>query len=214
MDENPFALFRILRDLRIHVSETRVTSDLVAGGIPKAGIWTIDSARSFVTFSAEYLVVAFARGLASGPTGDILIGYPLTHSSVKASISTSTFTTGNQEHDAMIRSAELLDVERFGSIDFESHAVWQLDDNHFYVDGSLTIRDVSQPVTLFLTFYGVVVDPWGNDRLGLTATTELSRTTFGLGDWGNTELASGGHVLADAVSVTIDVEATRDDSQP
>ena len=82
----------------------------------------------------------------------------------------------------------------------------------YALEGDLTIHGVSRPTTLDLTFHGVITDTWGKSRLGLTATTELKRSDFGVLKFGHVPLAAGGFMVPDAVRVNLDMEAVRDES--
>jgi polyisoprenoid-binding protein YceI len=75
------------------------------------------------------------------------------------------------------------------------------------VTGDLTIKDVTRPVMLWVTFEGGTIDPWGNTRIALTATGEIDREEWGL-TW-NQALETGGVVLGKKVTLDIEVEAIR-----
>jgi polyisoprenoid-binding protein YceI len=77
----------------------------------------------------------------------------------------------------------------------------------WFVDGDLTIRDVTRPVTLEVDFEGAAKDPWGNSRIGFTATTEINREDFGL-TW-NQPLEAGGWLVGKQVKIEISAEAIR-----
>jgi len=178
------------------------------------GGWTIDAVYSFVTFTVEHFTVSYARGLAAGPTGRIVIGQQLLDSSVDATIDATTVTTGNAARDAKIHGPDVLDVERFPTIEFQSTRLRDLGDGQFRLDGNLVLHGVTRPVTLALSFNGVVTDTWGKARLGMTATTTLLRDQFGAGAWGHAALAMGGFMVPHAVKVVIDIEATEDTGSP
>jgi polyisoprenoid-binding protein YceI len=182
-------------------------------GLPEPGTWTIDTVHSFVAFSVEHFTVAFARGISSGPTGSITIAEDPTASEVEAVIDVSTITTGNAARDEKIQGPDVLDIEHFKTIDFRSNSLRELGENHYALDGELTLHGVTRPVTLDLTVNGVVEDTWGKTRLGLTATTDLQRDEFGSGDWGHRALAAGGFMVPHSVQVTLEIEATKDEPE-
>lgn len=179
--------------------------------LPATGKWTIDSVHSFVAFSVEHFTVAFARGIAAGPTGSITIAPDVTDSEVEAIIDVSTISTANAARDALIQGPDVLDIEHFKTIDFHSHSLRALGGDRFAVDGHLTMHGVTKPVTLDLVFNGVIEDSFGKTRLGLTATTDLNRNEFGSGEWAFRELASGGFMVPHVVQVTLEIEATKDE---
>jgi polyisoprenoid-binding protein YceI len=178
--------------------------------LPEPGSWTIDSMHSFVTFTVEHFTVAFARGLASGPSGTIRIAPDLLSSSVTATIDAATLTTGNSVRDEKVLGADVLDVATYPTIEFASNALTESAPGSYALAGELTIHGVTRPVTLGLVLHGVITDTWGKNRLGLTATAEIKRSDFGVLKFGHVPLAAGGFMVPDTVRVALDIEATRD----
>jgi polyisoprenoid-binding protein YceI len=184
-----------------------------SGGLyesPESGTWIIDPVHSFVTFSVLHMAVSFARGMAAGPFGVITVGRDLLDSRVEAHIDASTLTTLNPLRDSKVLGPDLLDVSNFATIDFVSTRLWTSGENFYELSGDLTIHGVTKNVSLDLILNGVVLDTWGNRRLGITATTELSRDDFGVGEWGHVPLRAGGFMVPSRVKVTLDIEATKE----
>jgi polyisoprenoid-binding protein YceI len=185
--------------------------DLTVYEDPEPGQWTIDTVHSFVSFSVLHMNVSFARGMAVGPTGTITIAPNLLDSSVGATIDASTLTTLNPVRDAKMRGPELLDVDRYPTIDFVSTGLRSSGENYYELGGHLTIHGVTKDVSLDLVFNGVVTDTWGRRRLGVTARTELSRDDFGAGEWGHVLMPGGGFIVPHRLKVTLDIEATKEE---
>jgi polyisoprenoid-binding protein YceI len=192
------------------MTDTRSTTAAGAIRMPEPGSWAIDSVHSFVAFTIEHFTVAFARGIAAGPTGVIVIAEDVRQSTVQASIDVSTLTTANPARDEKITGPDVLDAARFPAIEFTSTRLRPAAPGRYALDGNLTIRDVTRAVTLDLIVHGVIADVWGKSRLGLTATTDIQRSDYGAGEWGHRALMSGGFMVPDAVSVTLEIEATRE----
>jgi polyisoprenoid-binding protein YceI len=186
------------------------SKDAATATLPEPGSWTIDSMHSFVTFTVEHFTVALARGLASGPAGTIRIAPGLLSSSVNATIDAATLTTGNALRDEKVLGADVLDVATYPTIDFASRALTESGPGSYALAGDLTIHGVTRPVTLDLVLHGVIIDTWGKNRLGLTATAEIKRSDFGVLKFGHVPLAAGGFMVPDTVRVALDIEATRD----
>jgi polyisoprenoid-binding protein YceI len=178
---------------------------------PEPGRWSIDSVHSFVSFSVLHMNVSYARGMAVGPSGTITIAPDLLDSSVEATIDVASLTTLNPVRDAKMRGPELLDVERYKTIDFVSTGLRSSGEDRYELDGRLTIHGVTKDVALDLVFNGVITDTWGKRRLGVTASTELSRDDFGAGEWGHVLLPGGGFMVPRHLIVTLDIEATKDE---
>jgi polyisoprenoid-binding protein YceI len=180
---------------------------------PEPGRWTIDAVHSFVSFNVLHMSVSYARGIAVGPAGTITIAPDILESTVEATIDASTLTTLNRVRDAKMHGPELLDVDRYPTIDFVSTGLWSSGENYFELGGRLTIHGVTKDVSLDLVFNGVVTDTWAKRRLGVTATTELSRDDFGAGEWGHVHLPGGGFMVPHHLKVTLDIEATKDEEE-
>jgi polyisoprenoid-binding protein YceI len=178
--------------------------------MPEPGSWTIDAVHSFVAFTVEHFTVALARGIAAGPSGVIVVADDVLRSTVRASIDVSTLTTANASRDEKITGPDVLDAARFPTIEFTSTELRPAGPERYALDGDLTIRDVTRAVTLDLVVHGVIPDVWGKRRLGLTATTDIRRSDYGAGEWGHRALLSGGFMVPDTVSVTLEIEATLD----
>jgi polyisoprenoid-binding protein YceI len=183
----------------------------MAQQLPGPGTWTIDSTHSFVTFTIEHFTVALARGITAGPAGTITIESDLLSSAVHASIDASTLTTANKLRDEKILGPDVLDADRFPTIDFTSRALREVSPGQYALDGDLTMHGITRPVTLGLTPHGVITDTWHKTRLGLTATAEIKRSDFDVLKFGHVALAAGGFMVPDALRVTLEIEATRDE---
>jgi polyisoprenoid-binding protein YceI len=186
----------------------------MADRLPEPGIWTIDSTHSFVAFTVEHFTVAFARGIASGPTGTITIAADPASSSVRASIDVSTLTTASTARDEKILGPDVLDAEKYPTIDFASAGLRAVSAGKYKLDGDLTIHGITRPQSLDLTVNGVITDVWNKARLGVTATTEINRSDFDVLKFGYVALAAGGFMVPDAVHVTLEIEATKDEPAP
>jgi polyisoprenoid-binding protein YceI len=183
----------------------------MADRLPEPGTWTIDSTHSFVAFTVEHFTVALARGIASGPTGTITIADDPASSSVRASIDVSTLTTANSARDEKILGPDVLDAEQYPTIDFAATTLRPVEAGKYQLDGDLTIHGITRPQTLDLTVNGVITDVWNKARLGLTATGQIKRSDFDVLKFGYVALAAGGFMVPDAVQVTLEIEATKDE---
>jgi polyisoprenoid-binding protein YceI len=127
-------------------------------------------------------------------------------SSVEATIDAGSINTVQEQRDAHIRSVDFLDAENHPSITFHSRGV-RSDGDQFLVDGDLTIRGVTKPVTLELEVNGFGPDPYGGTRAGFTAKTEIDRQDFGVSYNGPIPGANNAMVLSDKVLLQIEIEA-------
>ncbi len=171
-----------------------------------AGTWDIDAAHSDVSFSVRHLMVSKVRGRFNGVSGRLVTGTELLDSSVNAEIDVNSFDTGNAQRDEHIRSADFLHAEQFPTMSYRSTGV-RPDGDGLVVDGELTLHGVTRQVPLAVKLTGFGPDPFGGTRLGLSATTKISRKDFGI----DTELPldGGGVVIGDTIEISLDIEAVR-----
>jgi polyisoprenoid-binding protein YceI len=171
-----------------------------------AGTWEIDPVHSEVSFVVRHMVVSKVRGRFDRFSGTIVTSEELANSSVNVTIDASSINTNEPNRDNHVRSADFLDVENFPEITFRSTAV-RFESGAFSVDGELTIRGTTRPVTLDVEVNGFTPDPYGGTRTGFSATTEIDRQDFGVSYNGPIPGANNAMVLSDRVSLTLEVEA-------
>jgi polyisoprenoid-binding protein YceI len=168
--------------------------------------WNIDPAHSAAEFKIKHMMISNVKGSFSGLSG-VLTENSIdpTLSSVEASIPVATISTGDPKRDGHLKSAEFFDTEKFPTLTFKSTKVVSKGDAEYEVSGDLTIRGVTRPVKFAVEGPSAPgKDPWGNTRIGLSATTRIDRKDFGLA-W-NAALETGGFLVGDEVSITLDVE--------
>lgn len=175
--------------------------------IPAAGTYDLDVAHTSVEFVARHLMITKVRGRFTSFRGEIHVADVPEDSSVAVEIDAGSISTAEEQRDAHLRSPDFLDVERYPLITFRSTSVQPHDDGRWSVTGDLTIRDVTRPVVLEVTFDGATVTPWGDERVGFSASTEIDREDWGL-TW-NQALETGGVLVGKKVRIELSVEATR-----
>jgi polyisoprenoid-binding protein YceI len=170
-------------------------------------VWKLDPAHTLVEFSAKHLMIATVKGRITGVEGTIYLDEnEPTNSTVEATLETKTLDTRIEQRDQHLRSGDFLDVEKFPVISFKSTEI-QGDEQNFRLTGDLTIRDITRPITLDVTFEGRTKDPWGGERVGLSATGKFDRRDYGL-TW-NVVLESGGLTVSNDIKIQLEVEAVK-----
>lgn len=188
------------------MSETTVTSRTIDGvELPAAGTYAIDESHTHVGFAVRHMAVSKVRGQFAKVDGTLVVGEDPVQSSVQVTIDTNSVDTRDATRDNHVRTADFLDVENHPTITFTSTAVRPVDAGSWKVDGDLTIRGVTKPVVLDVNLEGVVQDPYGNHRVGFSATTEINRDDFGVSF--GAVMEAGGLVVAKKVSIEIEAEA-------
>ncbi len=172
-----------------------------------AGRWTIDPVHSEIGFTVRHLMVSKIRGRFLQYSAAITTGESLIDSQVAAEIDMASIDTGNDTRDNDLRGSNFLDVANNPKMTFASTGI-RPDGTDFWLDGDLTIRGVTRAVTLRVEVGGFGPDPYGGTRAGFSATTEINRHDFGVS--GNAVLESGGVVIGDRVTVSLEIEAILD----
>jgi 8-hydroxy-5-deazaflavin:NADPH oxidoreductase len=170
------------------------------------GTWTIDPAHSSISFSVRHLMVSKVRGSLGSFSGEIIISSEGTPS-VSAEIAMGSVGTGNDERDARLRSAEFFDVEQYPTATFTSTGVSPDGGGRYVLEGDFTLKGITKPISLALEFSGTSPGMGRGAVAGFEASVVLNRKEFGIDI--NMPLETGGVVLGDKVSVTLDIEALK-----
>jgi polyisoprenoid-binding protein YceI len=169
------------------------------------GTYDLDPAHSSVTFSTRHMMVSKVRGRFGTVSGTVIVAEDPTASSVEVAIDAASIDTGVADRDVHLRSPDFLDVEHHPSLTFKSTRIFDVDAPDFRLEGELTVRGGTRSVVLDASFEGTGKDPWGGERIGFSATTEVDREDFGL-TW-NQVLETGGVLVGKIVKVEIEAEA-------
>ena len=168
--------------------------------------WKLDPAHSSAEFKVKHMMISNVKGSFSGLTGTLSENTAdPTRSSITASIDINSLSTGDPQRDAHLKSADFFDAETYPTMTFKSTQVKRKGEGEYEVTGDLTIHGVSKPVTFAVEGPSTPgKDPWGNTRIGLSATTKINRKDFGL-TW-NAALETGGILVGEDVQITLDVQ--------
>jgi polyisoprenoid-binding protein YceI len=171
--------------------------------LPPAGTYTIDPAHSSVEFVVRHLL-SKARGRFTDFSGEVVVGDVVEDSSANVEIVAASVNTNQEMRDNHLKSGDFLLTEEHPMIAFRSNAVRPTGGNTFELDGDLTIRGITKPVTLESEFSGMGLNMQGTSVLGFSAKTSIDREAFDI-TW-NAALETGGVVLGKKVEIQIDVE--------
>jgi polyisoprenoid-binding protein YceI len=167
-----------------------------------AGTWNIDASHSELGFTARHLMVTKVRGKFNEFEGSAKVADDVTASQVTAVVQLASIDTGSADRDAHLKSGDFFDVENNPTMSFTSTEV--TDET---LKGDLTIKGVTKPVEFDLEFNGLATDPWGNQKAGFEASTEINRKDFGL-EW-NVALEGGGVLVSEKIKINLDVQLVR-----
>ncbi len=171
--------------------------------------WNIDPAHSAAEFKVKHMMISNVKGSFSGLSGALTEhSDDATLSSVEAAIPVAAISTGDAQRDAHLKSADFFDAEKYPALNFKSTRVTRKGEAAYEVTGDLTIHGVTRSVTFAVEGPSAPgKDPWGNTRIGLSATAKINRKDFGL-SW-NAALETGGFLVGEEIAITLDVQFIR-----
>jgi len=170
--------------------------------------WKLDPAHSELRFKIRHLMIASVSGAFK--TFDVQMqtkGEDLETATINVTADTTSITTGNEQRDAHLNNTDFFDSANHPELKFQSTSVAKKDEENFVVDGNLTIKGITQPVTLNVEYSGPAKDPWGGERAGFVVSAKINRS-----DWGmtfNSVLETGGLALSDEVKIAAEVQMVR-----
>lgn len=167
----------------------------------ETGTWTLEDQHTKLGFMAKHLMVTKVRGHFDEYEGTVEIADQVADSKIEVTIDAASINTGATDRDQHLRSEDFLDVENHPKLKFVSTEITR-DGDDYEITGDLTIRDVTKPITLRASYEGTVTDPWGNDRIGFSATADMNREEWGL-TW-NAALEGGGWLVSKDVVLEIE----------
>lgn len=171
----------------------------------RAGTWVLDPAHSEVTFSVRHMMISKVRGTFGVKSATLVAPENPLEATAQASVEVASIDTKDAGRDDHLRSAEFFDAETFPTMEFVSTGT-RVDSGDFLVDGDLTIRGITRPVTFEFDFGGFGSDPFGNYKAGASASTTINREDFGL-TW-NAALETGGVLVGKDVTITLDLQGS------
>ncbi|UFH52343.1 YceI family protein [Spirosoma sp. KNUC1025] len=173
-----------------------------------ATTWAIDPTHSEVQFKVKHLMVSTVTGLFSQYEGQLEThGDDFTDAKISFSADVASISTGNEQRDGHLKSADFFDVEKFPKLTFSSTSVTKTGDDTYNVVGDLTMHGVTKPVTLKVEYGGQMQDFYGQTKAGFELTGTLKRKEFGLVWDGVTE--AGGVVVSDDVKLVMNIQVTK-----
>lgn len=183
---------------------------LIAG--TQAQSWEVDRGHSSVEFAVRHMVVSKVTGDFNEFEGTItnFDGKTVAGASVEFTVQTTSIDTKSEKRDGHLRSADFFAADSFPTFTFKSDTIVPGEGNNFQIQGDLTIRGVTKPVTFDAEYLGVI-DAFGGQRAGFTATTKINRKDFGV-NWSKS-LDGGGLVVSEEVEIVLNIESVKVEPQ-
>lgn len=167
-----------------------------------AGSYVIDPTHSRIGFSARHAVITKVRGAFNAFEGKGSVNDG--QANLEVTINADSIDTRQADRDGHLKSEDFFNVAAFPHIKFVSTSVKQVGEG-FVVDGNLTIKDVTKPLTIEFAYTGAATDPFGNKRVGLEGEAEINRPDFGL-TW-NAVLETGGLLVSEKIKLEFEISA-------
>lgn len=174
--------------------------------IPPAGKYELDPSHTEVGFVARHMLTK-VRGRFTEFSGTIEVGDTPETSSVEVEVSTDSVQTNFQQRDDHLRSADFFETDAHPVMNFRSTAIRHTGGTSFEIDGDLTIRDITKPITLEGEFLGWGKDPFENTIFSAEAKTTVEREDWDL-TW-NMAVETGGFLVSKKIDLVVDVEAKK-----
>ena len=182
---------------------TELSTSSIPGYV--AGKWSIDPVHTEVGFTVRHMMVSKVRGRFDTFEGTIVTAANPLDSTVTASVDLSSINTGQEQRDAHIRSADFFEVEKHTHMTFASTGI-RVDGGDFLLDGDLTLKGITRPVTFKLDVNGFGPDAYGGTRVGFSATTEINRSDFGVNFNGPIPGVPGGVAVSEKATINLEIE--------
>ncbi|MGQ0669036.1 MAG: YceI family protein [Actinomycetota bacterium] len=181
-----------------------VVGEVAGLTLPRTGSWEIDPNHTTAEFVVRH-VLTKVRGRFTKLSGAIHVAEKPEDSTVEVEIEAASIETHTEDRDNHLRSPDFLDVARFPKLTFKSTALRPAGENTFQLDGDMTIKDVTLPVTLDVEFIGAHDSPWGTKLATFSARTDIDRHDFGM-TW-NMAIETGGWLVGRNVRIELEIEA-------
>jgi polyisoprenoid-binding protein YceI len=165
-----------------------------------SGTWAVDPVHSDVSFTVRHLGVSKVRGIFENFSGEIVLADNVADSSVSAEVDLASINTKNQQRDDHVRGGDFLDVANHPTMTFVSTGI-RPDGEALKLDGELTLRGVTRPVTLDVEVNGFTEAPDGTPIAGFSAAGAIDRTEFDVG--------GPNPMVANKIQLTLEIEAAK-----
>jgi polyisoprenoid-binding protein YceI len=173
-----------------------------------SGTYVLDTAHTRIGFVARHAMVTKVRGQFNDFEGSgVFDASDFTKSSVTVIIQAASIDTRNEQRDTHLRSNDFLAMEEYPQITFTSTRIQQTGPTSVELTGDLTIRGVTNTVTIPFEFEGAATDPYGNLRVGFEGSVVINRKDYGV-TW-NVALETGGVLVSDKVTLEFEVSAIK-----
>lgn len=170
--------------------------------------WAFDPAHSELQFKVKHLLISTVtgsfkdfNGSVEAPEGDF------NNAKISFETNISSLTTNNDQRDEHLKGADFFEAEKYPNLQFQSTGFAKTSDEDYELNGDLTIKGVTKPVALKVTYNGTAQDPWGNTKAGFELHGKINRKDFGL-TW-NALTEAGGMVVGEEIKLLGNIQLVK-----
>lgn len=170
--------------------------------------WGLDPMHSEINFKVKHMMIAnVTGGFTKFDVNATTEGDDFSKAKINFTADINSINTNSEQRDGHLKSADFFDAEKFPQIKFESTSLNKKSDDEFQMNGNLTIKDVTKPVSLLVNFGGIGKDPYGNTKAGFTIEGKINRKDFGL-NW-NAALETGGMLVGEELKIQSEIQLAK-----
>lgn len=167
--------------------------------------WAIDPTHSEIGFKVKHMMFTNVSGKFNQFEATIETqGDAFESSKINFSTDVNSVDTSNTDRDNHLKSADFFDADNFAKLTFASTGIEKVSDSEYKISGDLTIREVTKNITFEAEYSGLMKDPWGNTKIGLSLNGKINRKDFGL-TW-NAALETGGVLVGEDIKLVAEVQ--------
>lgn len=170
--------------------------------------WGLDPMHSEINFKVKHMMIAnVTGGFTKFNVNAVTEGDDFSKAKIDFIADVDSITTHNEQRDGHLKSPDFFDANKFPNVKFESTSMVKKNDDEFHLNGNLTIKGVTKPVSLNVNFGGIGKDPYGNTKAGFTIEGKINRKDFGL-NW-NAALETGGVLVGEELKIHSEIQLTK-----
>jgi polyisoprenoid-binding protein YceI len=171
--------------------------------------WNIDQTHSEVQFKVKHLVISTVTGNFTNYEGSVVAASEdsFDNAAVTFSLDVASISTNQIDRDNHLKSTEFFDVEKFPKITFSNGVLTKKNNDDYELNGHLTLKETTKPVTLQVTLGGIMKDPWGNTKAGFEINGIINRKDFGM-TW-NAVTEAGGLLVAEDIKLALNIQLAK-----
>jgi polyisoprenoid-binding protein YceI len=167
--------------------------------------WVIDPTHSEIGFKVKHMMFTNVSGKFNDFVATIENNEEdFETSKIEFSTDVASIDTNNTDRDNHLKSDDFFDIENYKKLSFVSTLIKKIKEGEYQITGDLTIKDVTKSIVLETEYSGLMKDPWGNTKIGLSITGKLNRKEFGL-TW-NAALETGGVLVGEDIKLVSEIQ--------